>query len=207
MDAIARPPVTQRALHWLKAATATRGGKLRTIASALLSGTTDDADAMARMQFSAPADIGERHAVFQPCHGSAPDIAGKGLANPIAQTLSYAMMLRYSFDLGKDADMVELAVENAITLASREHRGCFGKSSGGYGAIIHGMKYPETWGAIADHSGDAYFDFCYMTDWPRTLNELDRYRKPTSRGRYRNVYRLLYPTYAPPRAKSAVPEM
>src|SRR5450631_3200049 len=64
------------------------------------------------------------------------------------------------------------------TLASREHRGCFGKSSGGYGAMIHGMKYAQHWGAIADHSGDAYFDFCYLTDWPRTLNELDRYRRP-----------------------------
>jgi len=40
------------------------------------------------------------------------------------------------------------------TLASREHRGCFGKSSGGYGAIIHGMQYAKHWGAIADHSGD-----------------------------------------------------
>jgi S-formylglutathione hydrolase FrmB len=62
------------------------------------------------------------------------------------------------------------------TLASREHRGCFGKSSGGYGSIIHGMKYPKTWGAIADHSGDAYFEFVYWHDWPNTLNELSRYR-------------------------------
>ncbi|HSS26762.1 MAG TPA: alpha/beta hydrolase-fold protein, partial [Usitatibacter sp.] len=62
------------------------------------------------------------------------------------------------------------------TLASRDHRGCFGKSSGGYGAIIHGMKYPKTWGAIADHSGDAYFDFVYWHDWPNTLNELSKYR-------------------------------
>jgi S-formylglutathione hydrolase FrmB len=62
------------------------------------------------------------------------------------------------------------------TLASREHRGCFGKSSGGYGAIIHGMKYASTWGAIADHSGDAYFDFVYFHDWPNTLNELAKYR-------------------------------
>ena len=62
------------------------------------------------------------------------------------------------------------------TLASREHRGCFGKSSGGYGAIIHGMKYASTWGAVADHSGDAYFDFVYHHDWPNTLNELAKYR-------------------------------
>ena len=64
------------------------------------------------------------------------------------------------------------------TLASREHRGCFGKSSGGYGAIIHGMKYAKHWGAIADHSGDAYFDFVYRHDWPNTLNELAKYREP-----------------------------
>jgi S-formylglutathione hydrolase FrmB len=62
------------------------------------------------------------------------------------------------------------------TLAAREHRGCFGKSSGGYGAIVHGMKYPGTWGAIANHSGDAYFDFVYRADWPNTLNELAKHR-------------------------------
>jgi S-formylglutathione hydrolase FrmB len=67
------------------------------------------------------------------------------------------------------------------TLASRDHRGCFGKSSGGYGAMIHGMQYAEHWGAIGNHSGDAYFEFCYLTDWPRTLNELDHYRKPPRR--------------------------
>ena len=64
------------------------------------------------------------------------------------------------------------------TLARREHRACFGKSSGGYGAIIHGMKHARHWGAIADHSGDALFDFCYYCDWPRTLNELDKFREP-----------------------------
>ena len=64
------------------------------------------------------------------------------------------------------------------TLASREHRGCFGKSSGGYGAMIHGMKYARHWGAIANHSGDGYFDFIYRADWPNTLNELAKYRRP-----------------------------
>ena len=64
------------------------------------------------------------------------------------------------------------------TLGSREHRGCFGKSSGGYGAIIHGMKYTPYWGAIADHSGDSYFDFVYWHDWPNTLNELAKFRQP-----------------------------
>jgi S-formylglutathione hydrolase FrmB len=62
------------------------------------------------------------------------------------------------------------------TLPLREHRGCFGKSSGGYGAILHAMKYARTWGAVADHSGDAYFDFVYWHDWPNTLNELQKHR-------------------------------
>ena len=62
------------------------------------------------------------------------------------------------------------------TLASREHRGCFGKSSGGYGAMVHGMKYTRYWGAVADHSGDTYFDVIYRSDWPNTLNELAKHR-------------------------------
>ena len=67
------------------------------------------------------------------------------------------------------------------SLAAREHRGCFGKSSGGYGAIIHGMKYARHWGAVANHSGDAHFDFVYRCDWPNTLDELARYREPRRR--------------------------
>jgi S-formylglutathione hydrolase FrmB len=71
------------------------------------------------------------------------------------------------------------------TLADRDHRGCFGKSSGGYGSIIHGMKYPKTWGAIADHSGDAYFEYVYQGDWSDTLDELAKYRKRRQKpGRY-----------------------
>lgn len=62
------------------------------------------------------------------------------------------------------------------TLASREHRGCFGKSSGGYGAMIHGMKYARYWGAVGNHSGDSYFDFVYRSDWPNTLDELAKHR-------------------------------
>ena len=83
-------------------------------------------------------------------------------------------------------EIVPFVDRNFRTLASREHRGCFGKSSGGYGAIIHGMRYPGTWGAVADHSGDAYFDFVYWHDWPNTLNELAKYRAraPKLPGRY-----------------------
>ena len=47
-------------------------------------------------------------------HGSAPDIAGQGLANPIACILSFAMALRYSFDAGDEADRLEAAVETVL---------------------------------------------------------------------------------------------
>ena len=52
--------------------------------------------------------------VYEPVHGSAPDIAGKGLANPIATILSFAMMLRYSFNLKPEADKLELAVRKVL---------------------------------------------------------------------------------------------
>ena len=53
--------------------------------------------------------------LYEPSHGSAPDIAGKDLANPIATILSAAMMLRYSLDLDKEADAVETAVQKVLT--------------------------------------------------------------------------------------------
>ncbi len=53
--------------------------------------------------------------LYEPSHGSAPDIAGKDVANPIATILSAAMMLRYSFDLDKEADAVERAVQKVLT--------------------------------------------------------------------------------------------
>lgn len=57
------------------------------------------------------ASLGEKYALYEPVHGSAPDIAGKGIANPIATILSTAMMLRYSFNLEKLANAIERAVE------------------------------------------------------------------------------------------------
>src|SRR5579883_1927231 len=54
-------------------------------------------------------------ALYEPVHGSAPDIAGKGIANPIAMIASFGMALRYSFDMGKEADQIDAAI--AATLA------------------------------------------------------------------------------------------
>jgi len=49
------------------------------------------------------------------------------------------------------------------------HRGIWGKSSGGYGSIVHGMLHPDVWSALADHSGDALFEYCYIPDFPKAL--------------------------------------
>ncbi len=62
------------------------------------------------------ADLGggKRRAMYEPVHGSAPDIAGQDKANPLACVLSYSMMLRYSFDMAKAADMVDAAVQSVL---------------------------------------------------------------------------------------------
>ena len=56
----------------------------------------------------------KKQGLFEPSHGSAPDIAGKNIANPIATVLSAAMMLRYSFDMNAEADAIERAVEKVL---------------------------------------------------------------------------------------------
>jgi 3-isopropylmalate dehydrogenase len=62
---------------------------------------------------------GRRRALYEPVHGSAPDIAGKGIANPLACMLSFAMMLRYSFDLPDEAVLVEEAVRRTLDAGVR----------------------------------------------------------------------------------------
>jgi 3-isopropylmalate dehydrogenase len=63
----------------------------------------------------ASASLGDgKNGLYEPIHGSAPDIAGKGIANPIATIMSAAMMLKYSFGLEKEADAVENAVKAAL---------------------------------------------------------------------------------------------
>ena len=58
------------------------------------------------------------------------------------------------------------------TLPAAAHRGVCGKSSGGYGALMLGMKHPDVFGALASHSGDAYFDYCYRFDFVKCWNGL-----------------------------------
>jgi 3-isopropylmalate dehydrogenase len=60
------------------------------------------------------ASLGDREAIYEPVHGSAPDIAGKNIANPIASILSSAMMLKYSFNMDKAADEVDQAIRKVL---------------------------------------------------------------------------------------------
>ena len=63
----------------------------------------------------ASASLGNgKRGLYEPSHGSAPDIAGRNIANPIATILSAAMMLRYSFDLTEEADAIEKAIEKVL---------------------------------------------------------------------------------------------
>jgi 3-isopropylmalate dehydrogenase len=61
----------------------------------------------------------KRRALYEPVHGSAPDIAGKGLANPIAMIASFGMALRYSFGMGKEADLIDQAIAGTLAKGLR----------------------------------------------------------------------------------------
>jgi 3-isopropylmalate dehydrogenase len=88
----------------------------------------------------APDAAGRRRALYEPVHGSAPDIAGKDLANPLATLLSLAMMLRYSFDLADDAALIEQAVEAVLAAGIRTGDiatpGCTKVSTSGMGDAV-----------------------------------------------------------------------
>jgi 3-isopropylmalate dehydrogenase len=67
-----------------------------------------------------PVDkFGRRKALYEPVHGSAPDIAGKGIANPLGSILSVAMMLRLTMKRPEDADLLEKAVTTALSSGAR----------------------------------------------------------------------------------------
>ncbi|MGB9181063.1 MAG: alpha/beta hydrolase-fold protein [Pyrinomonadaceae bacterium] len=58
------------------------------------------------------------------------------------------------------------------TRAVRDARAVMGKSSGGYGALVHAMRHADVFGIAASHSGDAYFEYCYLPDFPKTMRAL-----------------------------------
>ncbi len=66
-------------------------------------------------------------------------------------------------------------VESRFACGGARRRAVFGKSSGGYGAIMHGMRHADVWSAFACHSGDMAFELCYLADAPKVLNELAKH--------------------------------
>jgi S-formylglutathione hydrolase FrmB len=66
-------------------------------------------------------------------------------------------------------------VERQFGCGGDGRRAVFGKSSGGYGAIMHGLRRPDIWAAFACHSGDMAFELCYLNDVPKVLNELAKH--------------------------------
>ncbi|MCB1972612.1 MAG: 3-isopropylmalate dehydrogenase, partial [Geminicoccaceae bacterium] len=86
-------------------------GDLLSDAAAMLTGSLG---MLPSASLGAPMENGRPKAMYEPVHGSAPDIAGQGKANPIACILSFAMALRYSFDEGAEADRLEQAVEKVL---------------------------------------------------------------------------------------------
>lgn len=91
-------------------------GDLLSDAAAMLTGSLG---MLPSASLGAPMKNGRPKALYEPVHGSAPDITGQGKANPIACILSFAMALRYSFDLGREADLVEGAVEAVLAQGLR----------------------------------------------------------------------------------------
>jgi S-formylglutathione hydrolase FrmB len=69
-------------------------------------------------------------------------------------------------------ELVPWAETSFPVLPGREHRGAFGKSSGGYGALMMGLEHADTFAAVASHSGDCAFEYCYGPDFPKTLDGL-----------------------------------
>ena len=68
---------------------------------------------------SVDQNTGKRNAMYEPVHGSAPDIAGKELANPLAELLSLSMLFRYSFEMKEEADLIDEAVSRALDAGPR----------------------------------------------------------------------------------------
>ena len=101
------------------------------------------------MGMAPSADIGDRHAVFQPCHGTAPDIMGQGKANPTAMILSAAMMLDWLADkhgleqAAEAGEQIERAVDKAYAEASSRWSSAAATappiSQGGAGGVVAGL--------------------------------------------------------------------
>jgi len=134
---------------------------------------------------------GRSHTNWRPFTENLPErvdrLIGEGAMGPVVvafpdcftrlggnQYINSAAMGRYEDYL---LDEIVPFVEGRIACGGPGRRGVFGKSSGGYGAIVHGMRRSDVWSALACHSGDMAFDLCYLVDMPNTLNELAKHER------------------------------
>jgi 3-isopropylmalate dehydrogenase len=91
-------------------------GDILSDAAAMLSGSLG---MLPSASLSEPDAAGRRNALYEPVHGAAPDIAGRGIANPLAAILSFALALRHTFDAAGDADLLERAVKDTVARGVR----------------------------------------------------------------------------------------
>ena len=101
-----------------------------------------------------------------PCVVAFPDCFTKLGGN---QYINSAAMGRWDDFLREEAVPF---VEEKFGCGGMGKRGCFGKSSGGYGAFVHAMLHPDFWAAAASHSGDIAFELAYLPEFPRILRAL-----------------------------------
>ncbi len=94
-------------------------GDILTDEASVLAGSMGMLPSASLSETGSSPDSNRRMGLYEPIHGSAPDIAGKGIANPVGTILSAAMMLRYSFNLEQEACAIEKAVDEAITNGAR----------------------------------------------------------------------------------------
>ena len=105
-------------------------------------------------------------AAMPPCVVAFPDCFTKLGGN---QYINSAAMGRWDDFLCEEAVRF---VEEKFGCGGMGKRGCFGKSSGGYGAFVHAMLHPDFWAAAASHSGDIAFELAYLPEFPRLLRAL-----------------------------------
>lgn len=135
------------------------------------------------------ASSGMSHTNWQPFTENVPErldrLIGEGKMRPVVvafpdcfsrlggtQYINSVVMGRYEDYLGSE---IVPFVEKHFATGGSGNRAVLGKSSGGYGALMQGMRQPAVWSAIACHSGDMGFELCYLRDMPRVLNELAKH--------------------------------
>jgi len=122
----------------------------------------------------------------EPLHKRLDRLIGSGKVQPLiavmpdgftkyggSQYLDSSAHGRYETHLVKE--LVPYVDRTFRTRALAKHRAVLGKSSGGFGAIVHGLRHPDVFGALADHSGDSAFEYGYLPDFPAVVRAISKH--------------------------------